>query len=287
MRGPILACLFIAGLVPASAAEVFFPSPTDRVTGFDSLTYLDLVRELLPDLAPAAQGFAGSEVAQLRHLGGEGLLEVPAPDRFELGQLSAVPPAVGGGERLLVLFDLDHEDRYEGFAVLALFDLRQEPVLVDAAQVSYDLWTYFRDPATLPLTTDTSLVLTMSTHFNSSQSYVMSMMALARPDGLDFVDVVFTLDDRNCGYDRRQMPDFAVEAEEGGMPPIRVSVTETVEHTGDECGDVELPPAGTRTVAVTYMIGILKPAATSQAPGPWATSLRRPCSASDPSISVR
>ena len=46
------------------------------------------------------------------------------------------------------------------------------PRLLDAANVGYDRSTYFRDPAALAVAEGTDAVVTMSTHFNSSQGYV-------------------------------------------------------------------------------------------------------------------
>ena len=121
--------------------------------------------------------------------------------------------ASDGHDRLLLLLDLgDAADSANGFAVLALYDLSSARRLLDAANVAYDRSTYFRDRPTLAVSGDTDAVITMSMHFNSSQSYVTTALILPRDDRLELIDTIFTFDEKLCAFKREQVPSFKVTA---------------------------------------------------------------------------
>lgn len=249
-----LLALFLIVLAPAlaRAGEALFPDLEDTVAGSEGVTYVDLSRLVLPGLEPDGTGYRGSEIIGTRHLGGKDMGASP-PDEFVIYDVAALPIRAGGRDRLLLLFDLGLEATAEGFAILALFDTGTSPSLLDAAQVGFDRHTYFRAPASLPLDGGNDLVLTMSTHFNSSQAYVFSAMIGIREERLELIDTVFTFDDRACGFERRQKPEFtAAPGAAGAHADIAVRVVETTSHSGDACDDAKLPPEGSRAVETVY-----------------------------------
>lgn len=247
----LAACLALPLATPAPAGEVSFPQLADAVPGADSATYLDLARQVLPDLALEGNIYRGRTVIDMRHVGGADM-GVPPLEDFSIFGVSVTPLRAEGKDRLVMLFDLG-SDEAEGFAGLALLDPAGKPQLLDAAQVAFDRWTSFHDPATIPLGPDDDLLLTRSTHFNSQQGYVTTVMSLVRDGRLQLIDTVFTFDERGCGFERMQMPDFSAIAGSGrAYNDIAVTVAETTSHTGEDCGGRNLPPAGVRTIEATY-----------------------------------
>lgn len=237
----------------ARAAEVASPELADPVPGTASLKYLDLARHVLPDLELHNGAYRGSEVIEMRHVGGADYAVVPQ-EEFTVGGVDALPVRADGRDRLALILDLgDSLHAAEGFVVLALYEPRNPPVLLDAVQIGFDRRTHFRDPAAVALGPDRDLLLTVSTHSNSSQGYATSAMILVRDGRFELVDTILTLDDRGCGFERVQMPEFSADA--GSSPAyadIAVTVTETTVHTGEDCGGQKLPPEGTRTIRATY-----------------------------------
>ncbi len=136
--------------------------------------------------------------------------------------------------------------------VLALFDPAAQPALLDAADIAFDQSTFFRDPLVLPVASDAAAVLTMSTHFSSSQDYVTNALLLLAGDRLALVDTVFTFDDKNCGYERTQFAGFQTGGSNGAYADIEVSVNEKTTHTEEVCTGQDVPAEGTRTIGVTY-----------------------------------
>lgn len=237
----------------ARADNVTFPLLEDAVPGADGVSYLDLVRQVVPDIAVAGGAYEGSKVVDMRHLGGDDM-KSPPPAKISLGMTSALPIRSDGKDRLLLLFDLGEGDGVvERYAVLALYNLSRSPELVDAAAVGFDRDSYFRDPPRLSLGEGKDIVLTMSTHFNSSQGYVTTAMILVRNDSLQLVDTIFTFDERFCGFDRNQVPNFRSGDRDGRTySDIVATVTETLKPNGDPCDAEEGLAEGTRTITVTY-----------------------------------
>ena len=236
----------------AVAADVSFPKLEDNIPGHTDVTYLDLAKLIVPDLAKVADGYQGHAVVDVRHIDGPDSREEP-PETIVNPSLASVPIRVGGRDRLLVLVDLGgSEDAVADFAVLALYDLSAKPHLLDAADIGYDRDTYFRDPALLAVTEGSDAILTMSTHFNSSQGYVTTALILPRNDRLELIDTVLTFDEKACAFERAQASVFRVlAASPDHFAPIEATVTETTTPGEQDCGS-EVPEAATRRITVTY-----------------------------------
>jgi len=241
-------------LAAAARAEgVIFPDLADPVPGLEKITYLDLVRQVVPDIAAAAGAYRGYNVIDVRHIGGDEMKSAP-PETASLVDAAALPVRSDGKDRLLLMLDLgEGVGTVERFTVLALYSLAGTPTLLDAATVGFDRNTYFRDPGRLSLGEGKDVALTMSTHFNSSQGYATTALILIRNDRLQLVDTISTFDDKYCSYERTQVPEFRAGDRDGHTySDIVATVTETVKLTGQTCGDEETPGGATRTIAVTY-----------------------------------
>lgn len=249
MRISLLSLAFLMWLVQsAPALDILQPRPTDPVPA-SGATYLDLVRLIVPDMAPSGDGFAGHDMIELRHAGGEDM-QLPPEDPIRLGGLSAIPL---DGNRLLLLAELGRAaGAVEGVEPLALFDLTGTPKLLDSVDVGFDVFTAFAEPALLDLGDD-SLVMTASTHWNSSQSYLTTVLSRVDRDRIDIIDTLFTFSDTSCTFERRQVPALAVVAgADPARPDIVVTVTETTTRRDGDCGDEPPPLASTRQVVATF-----------------------------------
>lgn len=233
----------------AAAQRVSFPGLADPLPGQAGRTYLDLVRLVVPGLVAGSDTYSGGQPIDVRHIGGGD------PDDIEVAasgppRMAAVSVRSGGMDRLALLLTFDRAaDSAEGFTVLALLDAAAGPRLLDAANVAFDRFTSFLDTAVLPVGAGDDLLLTRSTHFNSSQGYATTALMLARNGRLELVDTISTFDDRACGHERTQRLDVRRGAGEP-FSDIVATVTERTMATGRDCGEASVP--GTRTMTVTY-----------------------------------
>jgi hypothetical protein len=245
-------------LRPAFAADVDFPSPDTAVNQYNITTYLDLARHFVPDIKPSDSGYVGKQHIPVRHIAGKDFENGDATD-FGFYDISTVTMHADGKERLLVLFDFAQAAQTpDGVAVLALYDVSKEIKLLDAADIGFDQSTSFFDQALMPVSPASDVILTMSTHFNSSQTYTTQSMIMVRDDRLQLIDTAFLFSDKLCAVERQQNiryaanPDTADPSTADPYAPITVFVTETATPTGAACGNETVPPAGTREIRVSY-----------------------------------
>jgi hypothetical protein len=226
---------------------------TAPVEGHAPTTYLDLLRLVVPDLAAEGDLHAGHASAGIRTIDADAQAAA-APQPFRIGAIQALDPGGAPDNRLLVLAQPEEAaDSAEGYAVLALFELASPPRLLDALNVAFDRFTSFGEPARLPVAKDATLLVTRSTHFNSGQAYVTTVLLLLRGDRLELVDMIFTFDETVCDFERSQVLSLAAASASGGQPAeVTVTVTETTTPAEHPCSEGEAPGPQTRRIAVTY-----------------------------------
>ncbi|MGX5841860.1 hypothetical protein ACWGTI_14150 [Mesorhizobium sp. ArgA1] len=249
----ILACLLLPWFwAAASAQAVSFPELDSAVPGHKNVTYLDLAKLVIPDLALNADGFFhGGLPIEMRHIEGPDSGGSP-PETSSLSNAAVLAIRAGGKDRLAMLYDLgDSPDSAEGYAVLALYDIAAKPALLDAVNVAVDRGTYFRDPGKLSVGADDDVLITMSTHFNSSQGYVITPMIMVRDDKFELVDMIYTFDENLCAYKRTQDVAFQTIADGQPYAAIKVTVTDATVPNGESC-DEATPPSASQTISVTY-----------------------------------
>lgn len=249
----MLACLLLPCLWAAALAQdVSFPELSSAVGGRQDVTYLDLAKMVLPDLKAVANGFYdGSAPIDVRDiLGGEE--GGSPPETVNLPNAAVLAIKAGGKERLAMLFDLGQaQDSAEGFAVLALYDLTGKPKLLDAVNVGTDQSTYFRDPGKLAIGPGDDALITMSTHFNSNQGYVGTILILVRNDRFEPIDQINTFDENVCAYKRTQDLSFQTRGSEKPYAAVRVTVTDATKPSGESCEE-PAPKAVSHDISVTY-----------------------------------
>jgi hypothetical protein len=249
----ILALMLLPFLwTAASAQAVSFPELGSALPGRTDVTYLDLSRMVIPDLAADKDGFyKGGMPIEMRHIEGPDSGGSP-PETSGIFNAAVLAIKAGGKDRLTMLFDLgDSPDSAEGYAVLALYDITAKPKLLDAVNVALDRGTYFREPGKLSVSANDDVLITMSAHFNSSQNYVITPLIMVRDDKFKLIDMIYTFDENLCAYSRKQ--DVAFETIADGQPyaAIKVTVTDSTVLNGESCDD-EPPKPESHAISVTY-----------------------------------
>lgn len=243
--------LFAGTACDASAQPSFSPEAADALPTGDGRTYLDLIQFVMPGIAVSGNTYSeGRQPTGIRRLEGGVDGDIGLAPSGSLG-LQAVPLRSGGRERLALLIDFGMTEYTAGYALLALFDIEGEPRLLDAADVARDRWTSFMDPVRLSIGASDDLLLTQSTHHNSSQSYLSASLILVRNDRFELVDTISLLSDRAYGFERTQ----ELTIEQGAGEPfadIVARVTETTILTMENQGGETLPEPGNSTITVTY-----------------------------------
>jgi hypothetical protein len=245
--------LLLLPFSPAKAADIDFPPPDTAVNEYGITTYLDLARHFVPDIKPSDSGYVGKTLIPMRHIA---YANYTAGDTEGFGfyDISTVRMRADGKERLLVLFDLAQASgSSDGAAVLALYDVTKEIKLLDAANIGFDQSTYFFDQALMPVSESSDVILTMSTHFNSNQTYTTQSMIMVSHDKLELIDTAFLFNERLCTGERQQNIRYAANPNAGKpYAPIAVFVTETTTASDADCGpDTKLVP-GKRDIRVDY-----------------------------------
>ena len=249
----VLACMLLPFLwTAANAQAVSFPELNSAVPGHQAVTYLDLAKMVVPDLAAGDDGFCkGGVPIEMRHILGGDVGGSP-PETVNLPNAAVLPVRTGGKDRLTMLFDLGQaQDSAEGFSVLALYDLAGKPRLLDAVNVGTDQGSYFRDPGKLALGPGDDALITMSTHFNSNQGYVSTILILVRNDRFEPIDQVNTFDENVCAYKRTQDLSFQVPGDEKPYAAIKVTVTDATAPGGESCEE-PASEAVSHDISVTY-----------------------------------
>jgi hypothetical protein len=241
---PILRALclliFALGAPAGAAAQVEVGA---RVPGSADLTYADLLKQVVPDLALADGEATGTQVQPLRHIA-QGFGGDP-PANVAIRTVHTLALEAEGRRRLLVLAHLGaSEDRVEETVVLALFDQEPSPKLLDAVDVGMDRFTSLGQPPLLRIGPKDEAIVTTSSHHNSHQSYRTTALLAVQGGRFKLIDTFSTLGDRVCkGRDElrnSQTLSFAAEPSKGERyHAIRATVIEGETVKAGACGGKE------------------------------------------------
>ncbi|WP_158814803.1 hypothetical protein [Methylocapsa sp. S129] len=242
-----LGALFWLCVAPVAAADL-----GDTVPGHPGLTYFDLMRLVVTDLAPGGKdGAVGHQVMPFEHIDGkEAKGDPPETIALQYIETMAIP---GDESRIVILADLGpSEGQVADAALLALFVLSPAPRLLDVVEVGTDRFTSFSDAKVGLLAPRTPLILITSTHSNSEQTYLSTKVMFVRRDRFQLIDAIFTFGERSCAYDRTQEPSFTMFAGPRPYSAVHVSVLERVTLTGEACDDQKAPRPSVATYQANY-----------------------------------
>jgi hypothetical protein len=239
--------LLLLTVSTARAQVATFARPEDPVPGAGKLTYLDLAREVVPDMKANGRRFTGTKTIDVPHADPSYDMRPPIEPNLDR-RIAAVAL---GGTRHLLLIDLGEADGdAANYTVLALFDTSRRPRLLDALSVGFDRSNFFLGPAVRPLGAG-QLITTASEHFNSSQTYRFTVLVLLHDGRLEPVDSIFTFGDTHCSFKRPQQLTIATDRSKTAFADVVATVTEHVIPTLD-CGSEKPPEAASRAVTVVY-----------------------------------
>jgi hypothetical protein len=248
---PLLSLL--TALTWASAAPA--TDLSDPVPGHPGLTYFDLVKLVVPDLAKTADGATGHKVVPFHHIEGDDMRADPG-DAFTFDSASLQVMAIPGQpDRLIMLTDLGGSDgNVEEVELLGLFALDGTPRLIDVVEVGNDRWTAIDTEHAPPmLAAGAPLIVVDSGHNNSNENYNDAEMIFIRGQRFALIDSIFTYNDQNCGYRHIQDSAYAAAPAPGPYRSVAVTIKDTVTRDGDDCGDQKVPPASATTYRGTYV----------------------------------
>ena len=242
---------------PALAEPDPFKHASDAVPGHPGLTYADLVRRAVPDLALNAgdNQFEGHFKTPPRHLAGEEFQADPS-DPAVLGLIEDRRIRVGGRKRIALLADLGaKEGRVEGLALLMLFDDEgSSPTLLDAADVGLDKDSQFADHAVLPLGPGDAALVTWSEHDDADLTEGGYMVVSPVGDRLAEVARIELTSEKLCSWHALESARFTTAPDPGApYPQIQATVTAAVTHTGEAgCNDERHPAAATHVFRAAW-----------------------------------
>ncbi len=223
MRVVRIACLVLAaaaaGFADGSRANASGAlDPADHVAGHPTVTYFDLVKQVVTDLGdlpareePASGPPTAHTIVPYRHIEGKSAKTDPAgPVAIQL--LTARTIHADGKSRLALMIDLGPSDEaVTEFTLLALFDMADQPKLLDVVEVGTDRLTGFAGEP-LPLGRGSDLIVIDSDHFNSNEDFVGTELVFVRHDRFQLIGSLFTFDARLCASRRTQEPAITTAA---------------------------------------------------------------------------
>jgi hypothetical protein len=253
-----IAAAGFAGTNSAGASDALDPS--DHVAGHPAVTYFDLVKQIVTDLdALPAQGAKAGEptahtIVPYRHIEGKDAKTDPAgPVAIQL--LTAYTIHADGKSRLALMIDLGPSDEaVTEFTLLGLFDMTDQPKLLDVVEVGTDRLTGFAGKP-IPLGHGADLIVVDSDHFNSNEDFVGTELMFVRHDRFQLIGSLFTFDDHFCASRRSQEPMVTTRTDAGRRyRQIHLAVHERVTLLADSagCSGEKVPRPSRRIYRATY-----------------------------------
>ena len=228
--------LLMLGAVASLAASPERPAPIDdfaaSIPEIPGKTWLDLLRQLFPDVAEAEGGSSGataSEIISLRSIGAADESWLQCDGGIKIRNLDARPAQLAGRRFLIVTVEIPNDCA----GLLALFD--ETGKLVDAVNVKGDQHASFSGDYVRPLGTGGALVIASSWHDNSNQSYDLTMLILAKPDGLSSIGDVFALGSRTCREVMTEETTVRVARDGAPLARIDVEVRRRIQKLAEDC----------------------------------------------------
>lgn len=249
---PFAVILAIIGPALAAAAEPISAGAADPLPDQPDVTYIELLRQIAPDLHPAADGaFQGTLAGTLPYVsGGDPSAEAGYP--ITVDRVATLRFRAEGRDRLLVLVDLGEADRAESFTALALIEAGPEPRVLDFVDVSWDRFTDFPASPLLDLSADDQAVLIHNSHSNSNQSYDSTQILFVHGGKIRLAGSVSAFSDWSCSFRHLQTASFEVVADPGARyAAIRASVLDELSATGFDCEE-QSPSPFSRTVSAAF-----------------------------------
>jgi hypothetical protein len=251
-----MACLTVACLLSwVDAGWAGLVAPSDAIAGHGGLTYFDLMRMVVTDLAPQSADAEATahQIVDYRHIEGKDSKTEPQ-GAVAIKYLEPLEIHTDGKARLVLMADLGPSDEAVAeFVLLALFDIGGRPKLLDVVEVGTDRLTGFADKPLLPLGHGSDLIRVSSDRFNSNEDFVNTELIFVRHNRFRLVDAVYTFNVRTCTYRLTEWPAVRTLPDRGRRyRRIVLTLPEKVELLDNDCGDEQAPRPFERTFGATY-----------------------------------
>jgi hypothetical protein len=254
MRTALMAMALLALASPAWATGDIH-NGTDAVPGHPGMTYIDLIKQVVPDLAMNSEdnAFEGHLAANPRHVAGPGEHGDP-PDSVTLGFVEERRIRVGGKPRIAVLADLGpKEGEVAGLALLMLFTDTPQPKLLDDADVGMDKDSVIAEHAVLPLGPGDDALVTYSEHDDADLTMGGYVLISPIGDHLKLVQFMQLTSVVACGWTDVERTKFSTAPDPGrAYRKILVRVASRFRHTDPSCGASDVPKAHSIALSAAY-----------------------------------
>jgi hypothetical protein len=229
---------------------------TDPVPGHPGMTYIDLIKQAVPDLAMNSQdnAFEGHLAAKPRHVAGVDEQGGPSDNSVTLGYVEERRIKVGGKPRIAVLADLGpKEGQVAGLALLMLFTDTAKPKLLDDADVGMDKDSVIAEHAVLPLGPGDDALVTYSEHDDADLTMGGYVLISPVGDHLTMVEFMQLTSVVACGWTDVQTTKFSTAPDPGrAYRKIVVRVASRFRRTDPSCGATDVPKAHSTTFSGAY-----------------------------------
>lgn len=187
--------LALALAVPPAAADSV-DDFTAAVPGIPGKTWMDLLRQVFPDIAlgPKNEAIVRGDIA-LRPIEKDGVFTDDCPDELKLGSLEVSQARIADKPRLIVGIATDGDSCV---APLVLFEGSGEGKLLDAVNVKQDKNYSFGRDFTRSLGPNGQLAVVTSFHINAGEGYDIETLILATADKLSSIDSIFAKSETDC-----------------------------------------------------------------------------------------
>jgi hypothetical protein len=233
---------------PALADDQYL-TPSDPIAGHPDLTYADMLKQVIPDLAD--DGSSGHLPDDIRHIdpGSEG----DVPDSVDIQTLYVEHIQVAGRPTLWLLTDLGGGGTLGDYSLLSVFSDEAQPKLIDTAEVDTDRFTNFSD-VPLRISKVDEAMLVDSNHFNSEQNYSAQDLVFVRDGKLTVAASFLVFGVHACHMVQEERLKISSRASGKDYWPFTATITRAQARNKDDAEDclAEDAPTKSKSFAATY-----------------------------------
>ena len=230
----LLALLSVLLPTTFSAADEY-PLQSDintSVPGHSGMVYLNLLRQLVPDLEPNETIARGSLTAPVRHvlgsLSGSGRM-TNFPDRITIGSFQTGAGFFEGEARMLILASLSSANAHEAPTLLITYSDNDKPKLADVADVALSETVRFGTPQPVTIGPKDQLVVATSQRNDGDVTELTDVMMFMHHGKFESFGIVARTEKVGCGFEWTQP--IAIAAQKPSTPgpydDIKVTITDT------------------------------------------------------------
>lgn len=211
------------------------PLPSDintTVPGHPDLVYLDLLRQLVPDLQPNETIASGMQIEPVRHvmgpfMGSNGFSQLPEPITF--GSFQTRFGTFEGQQHLLVLARLGGGDGIETPTLLLAFTDEDKPKLADVLDVAFADIVTFGTPQPVSIGPNDQAVFATSHSRQGDVTELTDVMLFMQDGKLEPFGMLARTEKTGCGFQWTQPVSVTAQkpATPGPYDDFVVTITDT------------------------------------------------------------